>query len=76
MLGATETEFAKTSNIEITGVFAKPMSLVLVAREGYEGMLNSKLDVISGLTGSQKFIDLHKKTLKIQKTHRHLKIIS
>lgn len=56
MPGATETEFAKTSDMESTGVFAKPMSPDLVAREGYEGMLNSKLDVISGLTGSQKLM--------------------
>lgn len=56
MPGATETEFAKTSDMERTGVFAKPMSPTSVAKDAYEGMINSKLDVISGLTGSQKLM--------------------
>lgn len=56
MPGATDTGFAKTSDMNNTGVFAKPVSPATVAKEGYEGMLNGKLDVISGLSASQRLM--------------------
>lgn len=56
MPGATDTGFAKTSDMNNTGVFAKPVSPETVAKEGYEGMLNGKLDVISGLSMSQRLM--------------------
>lgn len=56
MPGATDTGFAKTSDMNNTGVFAKPVSPETVAKEGYEGMLKGKLDVISGLSMSQRLM--------------------
>lgn len=52
--GATETEFAKTSDMTKTAIFAKTVSPHDVAKEGYEGMLKGKLDVVAGLSTSQK----------------------
>ena len=37
-------------------MFKKPVSARSVAEDGYNGMLNGKLDVISGLTFSQKLM--------------------
>ena len=54
MPGATETEFAKVSGMEKTKLFEKSVSARSVAEDGYSGMLKGKLDVISGLTFSQK----------------------
>jgi len=54
MPGATETEFARISGMEKTELFASSASAKLVAREGYNGMMQGKLDVISGLTTAQK----------------------
>ncbi|WP_299549801.1 SDR family oxidoreductase [Seonamhaeicola sp.] len=54
MPGATESEFAKTSGMDKTGLFDKTASAYSVALDGYNGMLKGKLDVVSGLTGSQK----------------------
>lgn len=56
MPGATDTGFAKISDMNNTGVFAKPVSPAIVAKEGYEGMLKGKLDVISGLSTSQRLM--------------------
>ena len=56
MPGATETEFAKTSGMDKTDLFSKAFSARHVAKDGYEGMLRGKLDVISGLTGMQKMM--------------------
>lgn len=56
MPGATDTGFAKTSDMNNTGVFANPVSPATVAKEGYEGMLGGKLDVISGLSTSQRLM--------------------
>ena len=56
MPGATATEFAATSGMEKTGLFEKAVSARFVAAEGYEGMLKGKLDVVSGLTFSQKLM--------------------
>ena len=54
--GATETEFAKTANMEKSKLFSKPFSAFKVAKDGYYGMLKGKLNVISGLTFGQKLI--------------------
>lgn len=56
MPGATETEFASTSGMDKTELFAKTASARSVAEAGYNGMLKGKLDVISGLTFSQKIM--------------------
>lgn len=39
-----------------TVLFKNPASARSVAEDGYNGMLNGKLDVISGLTFSQKLM--------------------
>lgn len=54
MPGATETEFAKTSGMDKTNLFEKTVSARSVAEDGYQGMVQGKLDVVSGLTTSQK----------------------
>jgi short-subunit dehydrogenase len=56
MPGATETEFAKVSGMDKTSLFNKTVSARKVAEEGYAGMIEGKLDVVSGLTGSQKMM--------------------
>jgi short-subunit dehydrogenase len=54
--GATETEFAKTSGMEKTDLFDHTFSADFVAKEGYQAMLDGKLDVISGVTFGQKMM--------------------
>ena len=54
MPGATETEFAKVSNMDKTALFDKTFSASSVALDGYNGMINGKLDVVSGLNTMQK----------------------
>lgn len=54
MPGATNTGFAKASGLEKTALFKQTASARSVAEDGYAGMLAGKLDVISGLTFSQK----------------------
>lgn len=54
--GATETEFAVVSGMEKTAVFQKTVSARSVAEDGYKGMLKGKMDVISGLTFTQKLM--------------------
>ncbi len=56
MPGATETEFAKVSDMDKTQVFKNTFSPRSVALDGYKGMLKGKLDVISGLTFGQKIM--------------------
>lgn len=56
MPGATETEFAKTSGMDKTSLFNKTATAHSVAKDGYNGMLEGKLDVVSGLTFSQKIM--------------------
>jgi short-subunit dehydrogenase len=56
MPGATETQFGKVSGMDKTEMFKKPVSARSVAEDGYNGMLKGKLDVISGLTFSQKIM--------------------
>lgn len=54
--GATETEFGATSGMDKTPMFQKTVGARGVAEDGYNGMLKGKLDVISGLTTSQKMM--------------------
>lgn len=56
MPGATESEFGATSGMDKTEMFKKTVSAYSVALDGYNGMLNGKIDVISGLTNSQKIM--------------------
>jgi len=56
MPGATETEFASTSGMDKTDLFDKTATALSVAQDGYQGMLQGKLDVVSGLTFSQKLM--------------------
>lgn len=54
--GATETEFAKTSDMSNTLIFAKTVSPKDVAQAGYDSMLKGELDVIAGVPTPQKVI--------------------
>lgn len=56
MPGATETQFGKVSGMDKTPMFQKTVSARSVAQDGYNGMLDGKLDVISGLTFMQKMM--------------------
>lgn len=56
MPGATETSFAEVSGMDKTEMFNQPASARSVAEAGYKGMLHGRLDVISGLTTSQKIM--------------------
>jgi short-subunit dehydrogenase len=56
MPGATATEFGATSGMDKTELFNKTASARSVAEDGYDGMINGKLDVISGLTFSQSLM--------------------
>ncbi|MGH1387969.1 SDR family NAD(P)-dependent oxidoreductase [Kordia sp.] len=56
MPGATATEFASTSGMDKTAMFDKTVSARSVAEDGYKAMLKGSLDVISGLTFSQKIM--------------------
>lgn len=56
MPGATETDFGKVSGMDKTALFDKTASAESVAKDGYDGMIKGKLDVISGLTISQKLM--------------------
>ncbi|MCT4584443.1 MAG: SDR family NAD(P)-dependent oxidoreductase [Peptostreptococcaceae bacterium] len=54
--GATKSEFGKTSGMDKTNLFDKSVSPSKVAKDGYEAMLNGKLEITSGLTFSQKIL--------------------
>ena len=56
MPGATETEFGRVSGMDKTELFAKTASAASVAQAGYDAMMAGKLDVIAGLTFSQKMM--------------------
>lgn len=56
MPGATESEFAKVSGMEKTTLFNKAFSAKGVAEDGYSAMLKGKLDIITGVSGSQKMM--------------------
>ncbi len=54
--GATETEFAQTSGMDKTELFKNTFSAREVAQAGYDGMIAGKLDVMAGLTFTQKMM--------------------
>jgi short-subunit dehydrogenase len=54
--GATETEFANTAGFDKNGMFKNAFGARGVAEDGYNGMLKGKLDVISGVSFSQKLM--------------------
>lgn len=54
--GATDTDFAKTSNTSDTDLFKNPFSANDVAQSGYDAMLDGKLEVMAGLTFGQKIM--------------------
>ncbi len=54
--GATETEFGAISGMDKTELFKRSASAQSVAKDGYNGMLEGKLNVISGLTLDQKIM--------------------
>jgi hypothetical protein len=56
MPGATETEFGAISGMDKTAMFQKTASARGVAEAGYNGMMAGKIDVVSGLTASQKMM--------------------
>ena len=56
MPGATKTGFIERAGMEKTDIFKKTVGPEIIAKAGYEGMLKGKLDVISGLTLSQKIL--------------------
>ena len=56
MPGATETEFASTSGMDKTSLFSNTFSAREVAEDGYNGMLAGKLDVLAGLTTTQRMM--------------------
>ena len=54
--GAINTNFAKTSGMDKTALFDKTFSPKVVAKAGYNGMLEGKLNVLAGLTLTQKIL--------------------
>lgn len=56
MPGATNTGFAKRSGMDKTELFKQTVSARSVAEDGYAAMMKGKMDVISGLSFSQKIL--------------------
>jgi uncharacterized protein len=56
MPGATDTGFGSTSGMDKTEMFQKTASAHSVAEDGYNAMLKGKIDVISGISASQKIM--------------------
>lgn len=54
--GATETEFAKTSDMDKTGLFEKTFSAREVAQSGYNGMIKEDLNIMAGVTTMQSMM--------------------
>ena len=52
--GATETEFASTSGMDKTSLFANTFSARSVAEDSYNAMLAGKLNIIAGVTFIQR----------------------
>lgn len=52
--GAMSTGFAKRGGLTDTKMFQHTVDPMPVARDGYEGMLAGKMNVLSGLPGWQK----------------------
>ncbi|MGY5352919.1 SDR family NAD(P)-dependent oxidoreductase [Wenyingzhuangia sp. IMCC45533] len=56
MPGATETDFGKISGMDKTSLFDDTASPKTVALAGYNAMMKGKLNVMAGLTFSQKIL--------------------
>lgn len=56
MPGATDTEFGKISGMDKTVLFDDASSAESVAQDGYDALVAGDLDVISGLTFTQKVL--------------------
>jgi short-subunit dehydrogenase len=54
--GATETEFASTSGMDKTSLFDNMFSARSVAEDGYNAMLAGKLNIIAGVTFTQRMM--------------------
>lgn len=54
--GATETGFGSISGMDKTVMFKNTASARSVAQDGYDGMMNGELDVISGLSFMNKIM--------------------
>ena len=54
MPGAMQTGFAEAGGLSDTKLFANAVDPMPVAQDGYDGMINGKLNVTSGLPGWQK----------------------
>lgn len=54
--GATNTNFGKVAGIEKTPLFRNTSSARKVAEDGYHGMIKGRLNVLTGLTFSQKLL--------------------
>ena len=72
--GATETDFAATSGMDKTNLFKNTFSARSVAEDGYNAMLEGKLEIFAGVTFAQRMTMtvvplLPKKTLLKQVRH-------
>lgn len=56
MPGATETDFGNTSGMNKTDMFKNAANVNTVAQDGYNAMIQGKLDVISGVSFPQKIM--------------------
>ena len=56
MPGATETEFAKTSDMDRTTLFDSPFSARAVAEDGYNAMLAGTLNILAGVSAAQRVV--------------------
>lgn len=54
--GATETEFAHIAGMDQTSLFKNTFSARAVAEDGYNAMVAGKLDIISGVTFTQRMM--------------------
>jgi hypothetical protein len=54
--GATDTGFAKRSDMDKTDLFNKTFTAEQVANEGYTAMLKGKLNVLAGVSFSQRIL--------------------
>ena len=54
--GATESEFASTSDMDKTALFQSTASDDDVARDGYAAMMAGKLNVVSGVPTSRRIM--------------------
>ncbi len=56
MPGATESEFAATSDMDRTSLFNKTTPASTVAQEGYEAMMKGELNVLSGVSARRRLL--------------------